>query len=179
MKNTDSTSTVFSSEKESEKLKELFINGLKDVYWAEKQLVETLPLLAYSSTSDELRSAFEAHLADTEGHVGKIEKVFEQIGEQAEAKICPAIEGMIKEGNEVISRTTDGSFVRDSGLIMAAQKVEHYEIASYGSLRTLAGLLGYINEAQLLQSILDEESAADRKLTNIAEGYINKEALQE
>ncbi|RFS17545.1 ferritin-like domain-containing protein [Emticicia sp. C21] len=179
MNNTDSTLAASLSGKDGEKLKELFLDGLKDIYWAEQQLVNTLPILASAATSDELKSAFNAHLADTEGHVMRVEKVFVQLGEEPVAKLCPAIEGLIREGNEIIASTETGSFVRDSGLIMAAQKVEHYEIASYGSLRTLAGLLGHKNEAQLLQSILDEENAADRKLTNIAEGQINKEALQE
>ncbi|RFS15508.1 ferritin-like domain-containing protein [Emticicia sp. C21] len=179
MKTTKSNSATATSEKNGEKLKELFVDALKDIYWAEKHLMKALPKLAKAATSEELKAAFESHLTETEGHVTKVEQVFEEIGEKAKAKHCPAMEGLIEEGQEVIESTDKGTSVRDCGLIMAAQKVEHYEIASYGSLRNLAGLLGYKNAAKLLQSILEEETAADEKLTNLAESQINEEALQE
>ncbi|WP_337043793.1 YciE/YciF ferroxidase family protein [Emticicia sp. 17c] len=164
---------------ESEKLQELFVDGLKDIYWAEKHLVKALPKMAKAATSDDLRSAFEQHLTETEGHVSKLEKVFDLIDHKAQAKHCPAMEGLIKEGEEVIESTDKGTFVRDCGLIMAAQKVEHYEIGSYGSLRSVARILGYHEVAEVLQTILDEEGAADKKLTDLAESHINEEAAQE
>ncbi|RFS17887.1 ferritin-like domain-containing protein [Emticicia sp. C21] len=167
------------SEQEGEKLKELFVDGLKDIYWAEKNLTKALPKLAKAATSEDLRDAFEMHLSETEGHVEKVEEVFEIIGEKAQAKVCPAMEGLIKEGEEVIESTDKGTVVRDCGLIMAAQKVEHYEIASYGTLRTLARMLGHNDAADVLQEILDEEGAADKKLTDLAESHINEEAAQE
>src|SRR6218665_1293007 len=151
------------SELEGEKLKELFVDGLKDIYWAEKHLTKALPKLARAATSDDLRDAFEAHLSETEGHVEKVEQVFGIIGEKAQAKVCPAMEGLVKEGEEIIDSTEADTVVRDCGLIMAAQKVEHYEIASYGTLRTLARMLGHDDAAEVLQGILDEEGAADKK----------------
>ena len=172
-------STIKLTEQEGEKLKELFLDGLKDIYWSEKQLVKTLPKLAMAATSPDLKEAFEMHLAETEGHVAKVELVFEIIGEEAETKKCPAMEGLIEEGEEIIESTETGTVVRDCGLIMAAQKVEHYEIASYGSLRSVAKILGYTGAVGVLQSILDEEGAADEKLTDLAESHINEEAAQE
>lgn len=172
-------STTKLPEQEGQKLKELFVDGLKDIYWAEKQLTKALPKMAKAATSDELKAAFEMHLTETEGHVVKVEQVFELIGEKALAKHCPAMEGLIEEGEEVIDSTTKGTFVRDCGLIMAAQKVEHYEIGSYGSLRSVARMLGYNKASEVLQAILDEEGAADQKLTDLAEMYINEEAAQE
>jgi ferritin-like metal-binding protein YciE len=167
------------TEIEGEKLKELFVDGLKDIYWAEKHLTKTLPKLAKAATSEDLRDAFEMHLDETKGHVEKVEQVFDMIGEKAQAKLCPAMEGLVKEGEEIIDSTDSGTVVRDCGLIMAAQKVEHYEIASYGTLRTLARMLGHEDAADMLQEILDEEGAADKKLTNLAESHINEEAAQE
>ena len=167
------------SELEGEKLKELFVDGLKDIYWAEKHLTKALPKLARAATSDDLRDAFEAHLSETEGHVEKVEQVFGIIGEKGQAKVCPAMEGLVKEGEEIIDSTEADTVVRDCGLIMAAQKVEHYEIASYGTLRTLARMLGHDDAAEVLQGILDEEGAADKKLTDLAESHINEEAAQE
>ncbi len=178
MKNSSSFWDTFSKE-ESENLKELFVDGLKDIYWAEQHLTEALPKLAAAATSEELRAAFEMHLTETEGHVAKVEQVFELIGEEPEAKHCPAMEGLVEEGEEIIDTTIEGSFVRDCGLIMAAQKVEHYEIGSYGSLRSVARLLGYQEAASILQTILDEEGAADKKLTALAEAGINEEAALE
>lgn len=167
------------SEQEGEKLKELFVDGLKDIYWAEKQLTKALPKMAKAATSEDLKAAFEKHLSETEEQVKKVEKVFELIDEKAQAKVCPAMEGLIKEGEEIIESTDKGTMVRDCGLIMAAQKVEHYEIASYGTLRTLARILGHDDAAIVLQDILDQEGTADRKLTDLAESHINEAAVQE
>lgn len=179
MKTSSKNHTTNSYNQEGEKLKELFADGLKDIYWAEKHLVKALPKLAKAATSEDLKAAFEMHLTETEGHVTKVERVFEIIVEKAQAKHCPAMEGLIKEGQEVIDSTEKGTFVRDCGLIMAAQKIEHYEIGSYGSLRSIARILGYYAAAEVLQSILDEEDAADQKLTDLAEAHINEEAVQE
>lgn len=179
MENSNNGNTTKFSEKEGEKLKELFVDGLKDIYWAEKHLTKALPKMAKAATSDDLKNAFEMHLTETEGHVTKVEQVFELVGQKAQAKHCPAMEGLVKEGEEVIESTEKGTFVRDCGLIMAAQKVEHYEIGSYGSLRSVARILGYYDAAEVLQSILDEEGAADQKLTNLAETHINEEAVKE
>lgn len=169
----------YATEQEGEKLKELFVDGLKDIYWAEKQLTKALPKMAKAATSEDLKAAFEEHLSETEGQISKVEQVFEIIGEKAKAKVCPAMEGLVKEGEEIIESTDKGTMVRDCGLIMSAQKVEHYEMASYGTLRTLARILGHDDAAEILQSILDEEGAADKKLTELAESHINEEAVQE
>ena len=169
----------YASEQEGEKLKELFVDGLKDIYWAEKHLTKAMPKFAKAATSEDLRDTFDIHLSETGGHAGKIEQVFKIIGEKAQTKVCPAMEGLIKESEEIIESTDSGTVVRDCGLIMAVQKVKHYEIASYGTLRTLARILGHNDAADVLQEILDEESAADKKLTDLAEAHINEEAAQE
>ncbi len=167
------------SEHDGEKLKKLFVDGLKDIYWAEKHLTKALPKLTKAANSEALREAFESHLSETEGHVSKVERVFGIIGEKAQAQHCPAMGGLITEGQEAIEFTEKGTSVRDCALIMAAQKVEHYEIGSYGSLRSVARILGYEEAAEVLQAILDEEGIADKKLTELAETYINEEAAQE
>lgn len=154
---------------------ELLLEELKDLYDAEKQLTKALPKMAKASSSEELRAAFEEHLRQTEGHVERLEQIFEQLGEKASGKKCAAMSGLIKEGEEVASDTDDGS-VRDAGLIAAAQKVEHYEISGYGSVRTHAQMLGHDHAVRLLQETLDEEKQTDQKLNNLAEGMINQEA---
>ena len=160
-------------------LNELFIDELKDIYWAEKHLTSALPKMAKAATSDELRSAIQNHLAETENHVTRLEQAFKAIGEKAVAKKCEAMAGLIKEGDEIIADTEKGSITRDVGIISAAQKVEHYEIASYGTLKTLAGVLGYNEAAELLDATLQEEKNADSLLTQIAEGSINQTAKSE
>ncbi|HEY9001464.1 MAG TPA: ferritin-like domain-containing protein [Mucilaginibacter sp.] len=160
-------------------LNELFIDELKDIYWAEKHLTSALPKMAKAATSDELRSAIENHLQETENHVDRLEHVFESIGEKAVAKKCEAMAGLIKEGEEIISETEKGSITRDVGIISAAQKVEHYEIASYGTLKTLAGVLGYDDAVELLEATLQEEKNADDTLTQVAESSINQNAKNE
>ena len=160
-------------------LNELFIDELKDIYWAEKHLTSALPKMAKSATSDELRSAIENHLRETENHVSRVEQVFESIGEKAVAKKCEAMAGLIKEGEEIISETEKGSITRDAGIISSAQKVEHYEIASYGTLRSLAGVLGHDEAVELLDATLQEEKNADNILTQVAETSINQAARNE
>ncbi|QRQ99831.1 YciE/YciF ferroxidase family protein [Dyadobacter sandarakinus] len=167
------------TEQDGEKLKELFVDGLKDIYWAEKNLAKALVKLSKSATSEELKSAFELHTTQTEQQIVTVEQVFEIIGEKAQAKKCAAMEGLIAEANEIIESTEKGTMVRDCGLIMAAQKVEHYEIASYGTLRNIARTLGYEEAATLLQQTLDQEGETDHILTELAESYVNQEASAE
>jgi ferritin-like metal-binding protein YciE len=160
-------------------LNELFIDELKDIYWAEKHLTKALPKMAKAATSNELRTAIENHLSETENHVTRLENVFESIGEKAVAKKCEAMAGLVKEGEEIVEETEKGTFTRDAGIISAAQKVEHYEIASYGTLKTLAGVLGYNDAADLLEATLQEEKNADNLLTKVAEGGINASSVSE
>jgi ferritin-like metal-binding protein YciE len=160
-------------------LNELFLDELKDIYWAEKHLTKALPKMAKAATTDELRTAIENHLAETENHVSRLEQAFESIGEKAVAKKCEAMAGLIKEGEEIIADTEKGTITRDAGIISAAQKVEHYEIASYGTLRTLAGVLGYNTAAELLEATLKEEKKPDELLTQVAESSINQSAKSE
>jgi ferritin-like metal-binding protein YciE len=164
---------------DGEKLKELFVDGLKDIYWAEKHLAKALTKMSKNATSEELKAAFEKHTVETEEQATRLEQVFELVGEKAQAKKCAAMEGLIEEAEEIISSTDKGTMVRDCGLIMAAQKVEHYEIASYGTLRNIARTLGYTDVADLLQVTLDQEGTTDQLLTELAETYVNEEASAE
>ena len=160
-------------------LMELFIDEIKDIYWAEKHLVKSLPKLQKAATSEELKNAFEEHLEVTRNQVTRLEEIFEMLGKRAQGKKCDGMEGIVKEGDTVIEDTEKGTATRDAGLIISAQKVEHYEIASYGSLVTLANTLGLEDVAAMLQETLDEEKEADELLTSIAETAINIEAAQE
>jgi ferritin-like metal-binding protein YciE len=164
---------------DSERLEELFIDGLKDIYWAEKHLSKALVKMSKNATSEELTSAFEKHTAETEEHVARLEQVFEKLGKKAQAKKCAAMEGLIAEAEEILESTDKDTMVRDCGLIMAAQKVEHYEIASYGTLRNLARTLGHTEAADLFQQTLDEEGTTDKLLTELAETYVNEQAAAE
>jgi ferritin-like metal-binding protein YciE len=160
-------------------LQELIVDSLKDIYYAEKALTKTLPKMQKAATSEQLIAAFTEHLTVTEGQVKRLEQVFESIREKVGSKKCEAIEGLIKEAEGIIEDTDAGTSTRDVGLILGAQKVEHYEIASYGGLRQLAITLGYTQAADLLQETLDEEKEADVLLTDIAENNINYEAAAE
>jgi ferritin-like metal-binding protein YciE len=160
-------------------LKELFVDEIKDIYWAEKHLVKTLPKMQKAATSEELAAAIEEHLEVTKTHVTRLEQIFEMLGEKAQAKKCDAMEGLAKEGEGIIEDTEDGSSTRDVGIILAAQKVEHYEIATYGGLSQLAKTLGLDDVAELLDQTLSEEKEADETLTGIAENDINYEAAEE
>jgi ferritin-like metal-binding protein YciE len=155
---------------------DLLLDELRDLYDAEKQLTKALPKMAKAATSEELREAFEQHLSQTEGHVERLEQIFEQLGEKTSGKKCAAMSGLIKEGDEMASDTDDDA-VRDAGLIAAAQKVEHYEISGYGSVRSHAQMLGYDQACKLLQQTLDEEKEADQKLNDLAETMINEHAM--
>lgn len=156
-------------------LEDLYTDMLKDLYSAEKQLVKALPKMAKAAQSSDLQRAFQEHLRQTEGHVERIERIFSELGGSPRGKKCMGMEGLVEEGSEVMSQKADPD-VMDAGLIAAAQKVEHYEIGSYGTVRTWAERLGYNNAAKLLQQTLDEESAANEKLTQIAESHVNMEA---
>lgn len=179
------TSTRKSSKMESgtaignSQLEKFFHDSLKDIYWAEKHLTKALPKMQKAATTEELQSAIEDHLAQTEEHVTRLEQVFEVLVKKPQAKKCDAMEGLIKEGESVVEETEDGSMTRDVAIIVSAQKVEHYEIAAYGSLVTLAKVLGQEEVAEILAQTLEEEKQADENLTEIAENSINWEAEQE
>jgi ferritin-like metal-binding protein YciE len=159
----------------AEGLRELFVDELKDIYWAEKALTEAIPKMIDNATSSDLIAALTKHLGETKNQVTRLESVFSSIGEESETKKCQATAGLIKEAEEIMESTERG-VVRDAGIISAAQKVEHYEIATYGTLRTFAQTLGEHEAMTLLQQTLDEEKGADHKLTEIAESHINAEA---
>ena len=155
-------------------LKELYIDELKDLYNAENQLVKALPKMAKAATSEQLRSGFEEHLEQTKGHVQRLEKIFEALGESPKGKKCKGMEGLIEEGSEMIDEDFEGN-TKDAGLIGAAQRVEHYEIAGYGTVRALAETLGETDHVSLLEETLEEEKSTDEKLTELAE-QINEQA---
>lgn len=159
-------------------LKTLYMDELRDLYNAENQLLKALPKMAKAASSEELKDAFEKHLGQTRSHVERLEEVFEELGEKPKGKICRAMKGLIEEGSEILEEDGEESVI-DAGIIVAAQKVEHYEIASYGSVRTFAQLLGQDKSADLLQTTLDEESEANELLSNLAEDIVNPEALME
>ena len=159
-------------------LEALMQDELKDIYDAEKQLTKALPKLAKKATADELRSGFEEHLRQTEQHMERLEQVFEQLGMPARGKTCKGMKNLIAEGDEMI-READDDATRDALMIAAAQKVEHYEIAAYGTLRTWANLLGKSDIAGLLEDTLEEEKETDQRLTEIAESFVNQAAADE
>lgn len=160
-------------------LEKLFHDAIKDIYWAEKALTKALPKMQKAATTEELKSAIEEHIGQTEGQIDRLEQVFEIMGKKPQAKKCDAMEGLIKEGESVVEETEDGSMTRDAGIIMAAQKVEHYEIATYGTLVQLATTLGMEDAAEILAETLEEEKQTDEGLTDIAENNINWAAEQE
>lgn len=159
----------------AEDLRELMVDGLKDIYWAEKALTKALPKMAKNATTEQLKKAIEDHLTVTEEQVTKVEKVFKSLGEKAKAEKCDAMDGLIKEGEDIMKSTEPGP-VRDAGIIAAAQKVEHYEIASYGTLCAWAETLGEKEALTLLKEILEEEKDADVTLTKAAYNKINFKA---
>ncbi|MBK9256979.1 MAG: ferritin-like domain-containing protein [Saprospiraceae bacterium] len=163
---------------QSSQLMELFEDELKDIYWAEKALTKAIPKMIKNATSEELIEAITNHLAETENQITRLEQVFESIGKKVEAKKCEAMEGLIKEAVEIMESCEKGS-MRDAGIISAGQKVEHYEIASYGTLRQFAETLGLKEAMTLLEATLIEEKAADQKLSEVAMDAINIEAAHE
>jgi ferritin-like metal-binding protein YciE len=158
-------------------LEDLFHHELKDIYSAEKQLTKALPKMAKAATHEELRAAFEEHLEVTETQLERIEGILDQLGVNARGAKCPAMEGLIEEGKELLEMDAEPD-VLDAALICAAQRVEHYEIAAYGCARTFAQQLGYDDIAEVLQTTLEEEAEADEKLTQIAESRVNAEAME-
>jgi ferritin-like metal-binding protein YciE len=162
------------------KLKEFFTDQLEDLLWAEKKLVKTLPKMQEATTSAELKDAFGNHLIETKNHVSRLEQVFGIIGEDVDTTKCAAMAGIVDEGEDIIDETEEGTAQRDVGLIFAGQKAEHYEIATYGGMVTLARTLGYDDAAEILSRTLEEEKAADSLLTQIAENNnINYQASTE
>jgi ferritin-like metal-binding protein YciE len=159
-------------------LQKLYTDELRDLYNAENQLLKALPKMAKAASSEELKGAFEKHLEQTKGHVKRLEQVFKELDEKPKGKTCHAMKGLIEEGSEILEEDGETS-VRDAGMIVAAQKVEHYEIAGYGSVRTFAHLLGQNKAAELLQATLDEESETNELLNRLAESVINPEAVRE
>jgi len=164
--------------KEPRQLDELFHDTLKDIYYAEKKILSALPKMAKAAHNDDLRAAFEKHKTETEGQIDRLEQVFQLIEQKPQGKKCAAIEGILEEGQEII-KEYKGSPALDAGLVSAAQAVEHYEIARYGTLRTWAEELGLNQAMKLLQQTLDQEEATDRALTELAESVVNQEAQAE
>jgi ferritin-like metal-binding protein YciE len=160
-------------------LLELFTDSIKDIYWAEKHLTKALPKMKKAASSPELQEAFETHLEQTQEHVARLDQVFELLETKAQAKKCDAMEGLVQEAESIIEDTEKGTATRDVGLILAAQKVEHYEIATYGGLAQLARTLGLDEVSDILAETLEEEKETDELLTGIAENNINYEAAQE
>jgi ferritin-like metal-binding protein YciE len=160
-----------------ESMEDLFIQQIEDLYDAEQRLVKALPKMAEASTSPALKQAFESHLGETKGHVQRLEQVFQSIRKEPKKQTCDAMKGLIEEGEDMVSNT-DQSPLRDAGLIAAANRVEHYEIAAYGTVRTLAKTLGIAEAVNLLEATLTEEKKADEKLTKLAYTSVNQEALR-
>jgi ferritin-like metal-binding protein YciE len=156
-------------------LETLYIEELRDLYNAENQLVKVLPKMAKNASAPELKQAFEDHLEETKGHIERLEEIFDKLDQKPTGKTCQGMKGLIEEGSEILEHEGPGS-VLDAGIIAAAQKVEHYEIAGYGTARAFADMLGEEDAAELLQQTLDEESEADKRLTELAEEIVNVEA---
>ena len=164
---------------ENSEFHEFFVDELKDIYWAEKHLAKALPKMKKAATSPELAAAFEKHTEETNNHIATLEQVFQLLDEKAQAKKCDAMEGLLKEADGIIEDTDAGTLIRDAGLILAAQKVEHYEIATYGTLVVFAKNMGHNDVAELLQFTLENEKATDVALTEVAESFVNEQAAAE
>lgn len=158
-------------------LEDLFYEGLKDIYYAERQIVKALPKMARGAQSEELKQAFQLHKEQTQGQIERLQQVFESIGKRATGKTCPAIDGIIEEGEEVLDEFK-GTPALDAGLVAAAQAVEHYEIARYGTLKRWAQVLGMKDAVKLLDQTLSEEVETDQKLTGVAEQGVNEQAAK-
>jgi ferritin-like metal-binding protein YciE len=161
-----------------ETLQDVYVDQLKDLWSAENQLLKALPKMAKGASNAKLRSAFEEHEVLTRTHVERLEKIFTELGEKPGGKKCKGMEGLIKEGDETLEEK-EMSITRDAALIADAQRVEHYEIAGYGTVRTMANMLGLADQAQLLQQTLDEEGETDKRLSALAETVVNIEAVTE
>ncbi|TIL43945.1 ferritin-like domain-containing protein [Mesorhizobium sp.] len=166
------------SQSKAKGLEDLFHDGLKDVYYAERKILAALKKMAKGAESDELTAAFEKHRDETEAQIERLQQVFEIFGKRPQAKTCPAIDGIIEEGQEILEEFKEAPAL-DAGLVAAAQEVEHYEIARYGTLITWAGLLGLKDAVPLLEETLEEEKATDEALTQLGEASVNERAMQE
>lgn len=173
------TRTKSTADSNGSMLETYFIDGLKDIYGAEKALTKALPRMVKAATSPELKKAFQQHLEVTKKQMTRLEKTFEQMGKKAQSKKCEAMDGLIEESEEIVSDTKDDTFTRDAALIISAQKIEHYEIAAYGGLAQLARTMNKKAIASTLSTTLNEEKKADELLTRIAEKGINVEASEE
>ncbi|OJW16864.1 ferritin-like domain-containing protein [Mucilaginibacter sp. 44-25] len=167
------------SAKAESALQELFLDGIMDIYWAENHLVKNLPKMIEAASSAKLKKAIVDHLEQTKTHVNRLERVFELLGEKVLAKKCDAMEGLAKEGEGIVQGTEAGTATRDVGIILASQKIEHYEIATYGGLTQLDKTLGHDDVAELLYQTLSEEKDADQLLTEVAENEVNYKAAEE
>jgi len=173
------SSTATMQKSQNTMLEKFIVDMLKDIYYAEKQLLKALPKMHKASTTQQLKDAFATHIEQTKEHVSRLDQVFEMMGKKATGKKCDAMEGLISEGQSIIEETESGSMTRDVALIIAAQKVEHYEIASYGGLVQLAKTIGMEDMAEVLAETLQEEKDTDALLTSIAENDINLQAEEE
>ncbi len=170
--NQSSNGKVHASKGSAKNLQDLFEDGLKDIYWAEKALTKALPKMSKNASSEKLKSAIDNHFVETQNQVTRLEQVFELLGQKAQAKECDAMVGLLKEGEGILEETEVGA-VRDAGIIAACQKVEHYEIATYGTLVSFANILGHEKAGKILAQTLIEEETADVDLTELAESEIN------
>ncbi len=170
--------TTKKSQAASKGLEEMFLDGLKDIYYAEKKILKALPKMAKGAESEQVSAAFEKHLEQTEGQVDRLEQIFEAMGKPARGKTCPAIDGIIEEGSEILEEYK-GAPALDAGLVAAAQAVEHYEIARYGTLCAWAEQLGMTEAAKLLKQTLQEEAETDEALTRLSQSGVNEHAMQQ
>lgn len=159
-------------------LRDLYVDELKDLYNAENQLIKALPRMAKKASAPPLRRAFQDHLEQTKMHVERLDQIFQKLGEKPTGKTCKAMKGLVEEGKEILEEDGEDA-VLDAALIGSAQRVEHYEIAGYGTVRTFANILGEREAAKLLQKTLDEEGQTDKKLSSLAEGFVNPDASKE
>lgn len=173
-----SKSSVKTEIKDS-KLFDLFLHELKDIYWAETHLAEKLPKMSEKATSEKLTKALKDHKKETDNHIKRLEKIFKSLDEKAKGITCEAMKGLLKEAEDILEDTESDTMVRDAGIIIASQKVEHYEIASYGALANLAKTIGISEAAGLLEDTLEEEKKADASLTKIAKNEVNEKAKKE
>lgn len=179
MKTSSSRKSGMTGKMEDSEFHEFFVDELKDIYWAEQNLVKALPKMQKAATSSDLAAAFEKHTQETQAHIDTLEQVFDLLEEKAVAKKCDAMEGLLEEAKGIMEDTDAGTMIRDAGLILAAQKVEHYEIATYGTLRAFAESMGHTEVVNLLQQTLDNEKATDVTLTELALNGINEPASAE
>ncbi|MGN6417010.1 MAG: YciE/YciF ferroxidase family protein [Pseudobacter sp.] len=173
------TKSASGAAKGNSQLEKFFLDSVKDIYWAEKALTKALPKMQKAATTEQLQSAIGTHIVETQEQVSRLEQVFQALGKKPQAKKCDAMDGLIKEGESIVEETEDGSMTRDVAIIMASQKIEHYEIATYGGLVQLARTMGNEEIAGILETTLEEEKETDEILTTIAESDINWEAEQE